>query len=109
NLPSKIDVQKKDEVWQLEQTFNQMVDELRESKRREQEEEHLRWKIIANLSQDLRTPLTKISAQTHTLKKKGLTREAIDAINALETSIRDIDRLIENLMYYTLFMASMYN
>lgn len=108
DLPIQIDVQKKDEVGQLEQTFNQMVDELRESKRREQEEEHLRRKLIANLSHDLRTPLTKISAQTHTLKKKGLTREAIDAIKALETSIRDIDRLIENLMSYTLLMASKY-
>lgn len=107
-LPIQTDVKKQDEVGQLEQTFNDMVLELRESKRREQEEEQLRRELIANLSHDLRTPLTKISAQTYSLAKQDVTEEAKQAIKALETSIRDIDRLIENLMSYTLLIASKY-
>lgn len=109
SLPIRIDVKKKDEVGQLEQTFNQMVDELRKSKQREQAEEQLRREFIANLSHDLRTPLTKINAQTYSLKKLQLPAEAAQGILRIETSIRDIDRLIENLMSYTLLMASKYH
>ncbi|WP_077623013.1 HAMP domain-containing sensor histidine kinase [Sediminibacillus massiliensis] len=107
-LPIETDMKKKDEVGQLEQTFNQMVNELRESRQREQAEEQLRRELIANLSHDLRTPLTKISAQIYSLAKEELTHESKSAIKTLETSVRDIDRLIENLMSYTLLMASKY-
>ena len=100
------DVKKDDEVGCLEQTFNQMVRELRESKKREQEEERLRRELIANLSHDLRTPLTKLSAHIHSLGKEKLSENGRRAIEAAQTSIRDVDRLIENLMAYTLLMAS---
>ncbi|MBT2689671.1 HAMP domain-containing histidine kinase [Bacillus sp. ISL-47] len=106
NLPIGIDVQKSDEIGQLEQTFNDMVVELKESKRREQEEEQLRRELIANLSHDLRTPLTKINAQTYSIAKEDLSPEGKQAVKALENSIVNIDRLIENLMSYTLLMAS---
>jgi len=106
NLPIGIDVQKNDEIGQLEQTFNEMILELKESKQREQEEEQLRRELIANLSHDLRTPLTKINAQTYLIAKEKLSSEGKQAVKALETSIVNIDRLIENLMSYTLLMAS---
>ncbi|MDM5227503.1 HAMP domain-containing sensor histidine kinase [Cytobacillus sp. NJ13] len=106
NLPIKIDVQNNDEIGQLEQTFNEMILELKESKQREQEEEQLRRELIANLSHDLRTPLTKINAQTYSIAKENLSPEGKEAVKALETSIVNIDRLIENLMSYTLLMAS---
>ncbi|MGP0689680.1 HAMP domain-containing sensor histidine kinase [Priestia aryabhattai] len=108
SLPLQIDVKKNDEIGQLEETFNQMVCELRDSKQREREEEKLRRELIANLSHDLRTPLTKMSAQTYSIAKGNITQETKQAINILETSILDIDRLIENLMSYTLLMASKY-
>lgn len=106
HLPISIDVHKNDEIGQLEQTFNEMVLELKNSKLREQEEEQLRRELIANLSHDLRTPLTKINAQTYSIAKENLSPEGKQAVKALETSIGNIDRLIENLMSYTLLMAS---
>src|SRR5690606_760434 len=106
HLPISIDVHKNDEIGQLEQTFNEMVLELKNSKLREQEEEQLRRELIANLSHDLRTPLTKINAQTYSIAKENLSPEGKQAVKALETSIVNIDRLIENLMSYTLLMAS---
>src|SRR5699024_9000925 len=108
NLPVLIDVKKDDEIGQLETAFNTMVNELRESREREQEEEQLRRELIANLSHDLRTPLTKISAQTYSLAKADVTPEVKQTVKALEMSIRDIDRLMENLMSYTLLAASKY-
>ena len=108
-LPIEIDLKKKDEIGQLEQTFNQMVIELRESKQREKKEEQLRRELIANLSHDLRTPLTKIRAQTYTISKEELSQEGKNAVKGLEKSVLNIDHLIENLMSYTLLMASKYN
>lgn len=107
-LPVQIDVRKNDEIGQLEQSFNQMVVELKESKQREQKEEQLRRELIANLSHDLRTPLTKIRAQAYTIGKQFLDTEGRQAIEAMERSIVNMDRLIDNLMAYTLLMANKY-
>ncbi|KOS63176.1 HAMP domain-containing histidine kinase [Lysinibacillus agricola] len=107
-LPIETKVKKKDEIGQLEQSFNRMVCELRESKDREQKEEQLRRELIANLSHDLRTPLTKIRAQSYSISKEALSEDGKQAIKAMETSIVSVDALIENLMSYTLLMASKY-
>lgn len=108
DLPVQIDVKKQDEIGQLEQTFNDMVVELKESKQREQEEEELRRNLIANLSHDLRTPLTKINANIFTLKKEVESEEGKETIKVIEDSIKSVDELIENLMSYTLLIASKY-
>ncbi|MGE7946047.1 sensor histidine kinase [Lysinibacillus sp. NPDC093688] len=107
-LPIETKVKKKDEIGQLEHSFNRMVCELRESKDREQKEEQLRRELIANLSHDLRTPLTKIRAQSYSISKEALSEDGKQAIKAMETSIVSVDALIENLMSYTLLMASKY-
>lgn len=107
-LPLQINVKREDEIGQLEHTFNQMVLELKESKKREQEEEQLRRELIANLSHDLRTPLTKINAQTYAIEKEELSPKVVQSLKTLRASIADIDRLIENLMSYTLLMANKY-
>lgn len=107
-LPILIQEKKQDEIGDLEKTFNRMVQELRESKAREQEEEQLRKELIANLSHDLRTPLTKINAQTFTLQRMDLPEEAKHALQSASKSIEAVDKLIENLMSYTLLMASKY-
>ncbi|MFD1413207.1 sensor histidine kinase [Oceanobacillus jeddahense] len=107
-LPILIEEKKQDEIGDLEKAFNQMVQELRESREREQEEEQLRKELIANLSHDLRTPLTKINAQAYTLQKMDLPEEAKRSLKLASTSIEDVDKLIENLMSYTLLMASKY-
>jgi len=107
-LPIQTEVKKKDEIGQLEQTFNQMVQKLKESKQREREEEQLRRELIANLSHDLRTPLTKIRSQAYSLGNENLSQDGKQAVKALEASVTDMDQLIENLMSYTLLMASKY-
>lgn len=107
-LPIEMPVKKKDEIGQLEHSFNRMVCELRESKNREQKEEQLRRELIANLSHDLRTPLTKVRAQTYSISKEELSDEGKIAVKSLEMSIVNIDGLMENLLSYTLLMASKY-
>ncbi len=107
-LPIRIKVKKQDEIGQLEQTFNSMVEELKESREREQEEEQLRRNLIANLSHDLRTPLTKINANIISLKKEVNSLEGKRKIKSVETSIQHVDELMENLMSYTLLSVGKY-
>ena len=106
-LPVPINVKKEDEIGSLELSFNRMIKELKESKQREREEEQLRRELIANLSHDLRTPLTKIQAYSYSIaKEKELSEEGKKAVDSMNKSIKSVDRLIENLMSYTLLMAS---
>lgn len=97
-LPIRIEVKKKDEIGAVEQAFNNMVDELREAKKREQEEEQLRRELIANLSHDLKTPLTKMRAQ--------LQNVPVEQAEHLDHSISTMSNLIENLMSYSLLTAN---
>ena len=53
-----------------------MIQELETSRKREIEEEELRKELIANLSHDLRTPLTTIRAHAYRLKKNHLAQKA---------------------------------
>ncbi|RJS60228.1 HAMP domain-containing sensor histidine kinase [Bacillus sp. PK3_68] len=97
-LPIRTEVKKKDEIGAVEQAFNNMVDELREAKKRELEEEQLRRELIANLSHDLKTPLTKMRAQ--------LQNVSADQAQHLDHSISMMSHLIENLMSYSLLTAN---
>lgn len=108
-LPVQVKVKKQDEIGQLEQAFNQMVIELKESRQREQKEEALRRELIANLSHDLRTPLTKLQAQAYAVQKEeALSDEGRKRMTALQASINQINQLIDNLMSYTLLTANKY-
>ncbi|MCR8657682.1 HAMP domain-containing sensor histidine kinase [Paenibacillus endoradicis] len=107
-LPVPIAISRSDEIGQLENAFNHMVTELNESKLREQEEERIRQELIANLSHDLRTPLTKIQSNAYSLTKLNLPDESEKAVHSLQKSVEQIDTLIENLMSYTLLMSHKY-
>lgn len=107
-LPVPLKINKMDEIGELQDAFNQMITELRESKHREAEEEKIRRDLIANLSHDLRTPLTKIQANAYSLSKQELTSEASESVKVLQKSVNQIDSLIENLMSYTLLHSHKY-
>lgn len=108
-LPIQVEVKKQDEIGQLEQTFNRMVLELKESRQHERKEEQLRRELIANLSHDLRTPLTKLQAQVYAIQKEEvLSKAGKDRIVAFEAAMKQINQLIDNLMSYTLLMSSRY-
>ncbi|WP_338044022.1 HAMP domain-containing sensor histidine kinase [Paenibacillus lutrae] len=108
DIPHSITIRKMDEIGQLEQAFNRMIEELTTSRQREREEEGLRKQLIANLSHDLRTPLTIIRSHAYTLDKEPLSEQGRASLALIGTKSDDLNRLIDNLLSYTLLSARKY-
>ncbi|PHA00117.1 two-component sensor histidine kinase [Bacillus pseudomycoides] len=107
-IPQKILVRKKDEIAQLGLAFNHMIDELTNSRKRELEEEALRKQLIANISHDLRTPLTTIRGHAYSLQKETLSPKGRESLHLIERKVDALSQLLENLLSYTLLSAGKY-
>ncbi|MGG0237105.1 HAMP domain-containing sensor histidine kinase [Bacillus rhizoplanae] len=107
-IPQKILVRKKDEIAQLGSAFNHMIDELTNGRKRELEEEALRKQLIANISHDLRTPLTTIRGHAYSLQKETLSPKGRESLHLIERKVDALSQLLENLLSYTLLSAGKY-
>ena len=107
-IPSTVEVKKEDEIGRLEQSFNRMVQELKTSRDREIEEEELRKELIANLSHDLRTPLTTIRAHAYRLKGESVSTKGQESLDFIDEKVNYMGDLIENLLSYTLLSTGKY-
>jgi two-component system, OmpR family, sensor histidine kinase BaeS len=96
------------EVDQLGASFNLMIQKLRDSHLREQEEESLRKQLIANLSHDLRTPLTALRGHASRLQREPLSQEGAASLTAIDHTITHISELMDDLLSYTLLTAGKY-
>ncbi|GAB6992149.1 HAMP domain-containing sensor histidine kinase [Paenibacillus pini] len=107
-LPQPIKVKRLDEIGQLENAFNGMVLQLSSSLQREREEEGLRKRLIANLSHDLRTPLTVIRSHMYSMQKEPLSDQGRELLQLTESKISDLSGLIDNLLSYNLLTSGKY-
>ncbi|WP_238650756.1 sensor histidine kinase [Paenibacillus piscarius] len=101
-LPQAVPPGKPDEIGRLEEAFNTMVTELKASRAREAEEEELRKRLVADLSHDLRTPLTVIRSHLHVLGKEELSARGQSSLTLMDQRIESLGILIENLLSYNL-------
>ncbi|GGE83325.1 hypothetical protein GCM10007140_36080 [Priestia taiwanensis] len=108
SIPAPIVISKLDEIGALEESFNKMILTLEESKQNEQEEEQVRRKLIADLSHDLRTPLTAIRAQLYVLKNEVSSVKGMQTIELVDEKIHYLGELLENLLAYTLLTSKKY-
>ncbi|MGN7763972.1 histidine kinase dimerization/phospho-acceptor domain-containing protein [Paenibacillus sp. 22594] len=104
-LPRSIVPGKSDEIGRLETAFNTMVTELAASRGREAEEEGLRKRLVADLSHDLRTPLTVIRSHLHILGKETLTPRGQESLKLMDERIDSLGGLIDNLLSYNLLSS----
>lgn len=104
-IPYPVPVSREDEIGELEQAFNGMIGQLHSGRRREAREEELRKELIASLSHDLRTPITIIRSHAYSLRREALPPAATESAALIEAKTEDLNRLIDNLLSYTLLAA----
>ncbi|WP_151735651.1 sensor histidine kinase ['Paenibacillus yunnanensis' Narsing Rao et al. 2020] len=104
-LPQPIAPGKPDEIGRLEDAFNTMIAELTASRQREAEEEGLRRRLVADLSHDLRTPLTVIRSHLHVLGKEEVSPRGKESLQLMDERIEGLSLLIENLLSYNLLSS----
>ncbi|WP_339225071.1 HAMP domain-containing sensor histidine kinase [Paenibacillus sp. FSL H8-0332] len=97
-----------DEIDQLGDSFNWMIQQLQDSRKREAEEELLRHRLIANLSHDLRTPLTILRGHVTKLNKEPISLEGQDSLTEINHTITRVGDLMDDLLSYTLLTAGKY-
>lgn len=107
SFPKSISVQtdRMDEIDQLGSSFNWMIQQLEYSRKREYEEELLRHQLIANLSHDLRTPLTILRGHITRLNKKSMSFEEQDSLAEMNHTITRVGDLMDDLLSYTLLTS----
>lgn len=93
DLNARIKVKSNDELGELAFTFNRMAETLLKNIEQLKEVDHLRKELIANISHDLRTPLSVIHGyvETLTIKMNDLTQEKQDKY--LKIILKSTDRL----------------
>jgi len=104
-IPDEVVIRKMDEIGRLEGAFNEMINQLKCSREREKKEENLRKQLIANISHDLRTPLTVIRQHVYSAKKYPPSSAEIESLQIVENKLDDMDKMINNLLSYTLLSA----
>ncbi|ANN71227.1 sensor histidine kinase [Bordetella bronchialis] len=89
-----------DEIGVLEQAFRQMAARIAEQWRELSRQDQQRRELVANISHDLRTPLTSLHGYLETLLMKADTLDAADRRRYLETALgqsRKVGRLAQSL------------
>lgn len=107
SFPKPVSVQTDimDEIDQLGSSFNWMIQRLEDSRKREYEEELLRHRLIANLSHDLRTPLTILRGHVTSLNKESLSVEGQNSLTEMNHTITRVGDLMDDLLSYTLLTS----
>jgi signal transduction histidine kinase len=107
SFPKPISVQsdRMDEIDQLGSSFNWMIQQLEDSRKREYEEELLRHRLIANLSHDLRTPLTILRGHVTRLNKEAVSLEGQNSLTEMNHTITRVGDLMDDLLSYTLLAS----
>ena len=107
SFPKPISVQsdRMDEIDQLGSSFNWMIQQLEDSRKRENEEELLRHRLIANLSHDLRTPLTILRGHVTRLNKESVSPEGQSSLTEMNHTITRVGDLMDDLLSYTLLTS----
>lgn len=107
SFPKPISVQtdRMDEIDQLGSSFNWMIQQLEGSRKRAYEEERLRHRLIANLSHDLRTPLTILRGHITRLNQESLSLEGQHSLTEINHTITRVGDLMDDLLTYTLLTS----
>ena len=92
NFDTRVSVRGKDEVARLARAFNNMADSLENL-------EKMRSSFVANVSHDLRTPMTTISGFIEEIRSGVIPPEKQDHyLGVIETEVKRLSRLVASLL-----------
>jgi signal transduction histidine kinase len=100
DLSARIQLKAKGDVGKLSSMFNEMADILTQNIEKLKEVEVLRRELIANISHDLRTPISIIHGYTETLQMKENSLSVEDRLrylNIVHTSTEKLQKLVNEL------------
>lgn len=100
DLTYKLRVKGSNEVMELAETMNQMANELQEKIERSKKMEDMRREFVANVSHELKTPITSIKGFAETLKDGALSdpEKAQQFLNIIAAHAGRIGTIIEDLL-----------
>lgn len=102
----RVPINGKDEITVLGENINYMVQELENMKEKEHQAEKNKDMLIANVSHDLRTPLTSIVGYVKLLKEKAVDKQEINKyIDIIDDKAHRLEQLINDLFEYTKLTA----
>ncbi len=97
----RVDIKGKDELAQLGNTFNEMAQSIEEGIQKLKESDYQRSQLIANISHDLRSPLTSIRGHLETLLLEENKISEAEKREYVEIALRNVSgfqRLVEELL-----------
>lgn len=100
DLDARIKVQTTGDIKELSNIFNEMADILTNNIEKLKEVEVLRRELIANISHDLRTPISIIHGYTETLQMKDDTlvnEDRKNYLNTIYTNTQKLEKLVNEL------------
>lgn len=101
DLDFQIGIKQKDELGKLAQTFDHMRQKLKESINVQLQYEENRKELIANISHDLKTPITSIKGYVEGIRD-GVANTPVKMeryLNTIYTKSVDMDKLIDELTF----------
>lgn len=99
-LNKRIPLKSNDEITELSRCFNNMADTVVESMNEMKKADKLRRDLVANVSHDLRNPLSSIQGYMETIQMKGDTLSREELQNYLEpvlANTKKLNRMINDL------------
>lgn len=103
NLSFELHAEGNDEIAKLSEAFEVMRGKLKQSVEKQLQYEHNRKELIANITHDLKTPITSIKASIEGIRD-GVpdTKQKMERyVNTILTKADDMDQLIDELFLYS--------
>ena len=101
NLDTPLEMDKGNVFGPFTESFDIMREELKASREREEKAVKSRKELVAQLSHDIKTPVSSIKAMTDVMSLTATEEDKV-TINAINAKADQIDSLISNLFHATL-------
>lgn len=83
----------KDELFEMEETFNEMIDELKESYERQED-------FVSNASHELKTPIQIVKSYAQLMERRGHANPELveESLHAIDSEADRMNKLVEQLL-----------